>query len=46
LPGWSCTLLRRWAQWRAESHHADVRAQTLNNERETDRLLAFAGRSE
>jgi preprotein translocase subunit SecA len=46
LPAWCVGLLRRWAQWRAESHHADVRAQTLANERETDRLLAFAGRSE
>jgi preprotein translocase subunit SecA len=46
LPGWSVALLRRWAQYCAEAHHADVRAQTLGRERDTDRLLAFAGRSE
>jgi preprotein translocase subunit SecA len=46
LPGWSVALLRHWAQSRAEAHHADVRAQTLGRERDTDRLLAFAGRSE
>jgi preprotein translocase subunit SecA len=46
LAGWSVALLRRWAQARAEAHHADVRAQTLARERDTDRLLAFAGRPE
>ena len=46
LPGWCAWLLRRWAQSRAESHHAEVRAHTLSRERETDRLLAFAGRPE
>ena len=46
LPGWCAALLRGWAQRRAESHHAQVRSQTLSRERDTDRLLAFAGRPE
>lgn len=46
LPGWCVKLLRHWAQYRAEAHHADVRAQTLSSERQNDRLLAFAGRPE
>ena len=39
-------LLRRLAQGAAESHHAEVRRHTLAQERQTDRLLAFAGRPE
>jgi preprotein translocase subunit SecA len=46
LPRWCAALLRRWSQWRAETHHAEVRAQTLSRERDSDRLLAFAGRAE
>ncbi|CAN7323036.1 hypothetical protein LJR039_001643 [Pseudorhodoferax sp. LjRoot39] len=46
LPGWAAHALRRWAQRRAEAHHADVRRQTLGHERDNDRLLAFAGRPE
>lgn len=46
LPDWAARALRRWAQQRAEAHHADVRRQTLSHERDTDRLLAFAGRPE
>jgi preprotein translocase subunit SecA len=42
----SALLLRRWAQRRAEAHHAAIRRQTLTQERQTDRLLAFAGRPE
>jgi preprotein translocase subunit SecA len=39
-------LLRRWAQRAAESHHAEIRRNTLAQERQTDRMLAFAGRPE
>jgi preprotein translocase subunit SecA len=39
-------LLQRWAQRAAETHHAEIRRHTLAQERETDRLLAFAGRPE
>ncbi len=46
LPDWAARALRYWAQQRAEAHHADVRRQTLSHERDTDRLLAFAGRPE
>jgi len=39
-------VLRRWAQHAAERHHAQTRRHTLTQERQTDRLLAFAGRPE
>ena len=42
----AAALLRRMAQQAAESHHAEVRRHTLAQERQTDRLLAFAGRPE
>ena len=46
LPAWAAWALRRWAQQCAESHHAEVRRQTLERERENDRMLAFAGQPE
>ncbi|MCV2361696.1 hypothetical protein LNV08_22260 [Paucibacter sp. TC2R-5] len=46
LPGWTAALLRRVAQQAAEAHHAEIRRHTLAQERETDRLLAFAGQPE
>ena len=46
VAGWAAALLRRWAQGAAQSHHAQVRRHTLAQERQTDRLLAFAGRPE
>ena len=46
LPSWVAALLRRAAQRAAEAHHAEIRRHTLAQERETDRLLAFAGQPE
>jgi preprotein translocase subunit SecA len=46
LPRWAAALLRRAAQRAAEAHHAEIRRHTLQQERQTDRLLAFAGRPE
>jgi len=44
-PLWAIAL-QRLAQHTAEAHHAAVRRHTLEQERTTDRLLAFAGRPE
>jgi preprotein translocase subunit SecA len=44
-PMWA-RVLRWWAQTAAERHHAETRQQTLEQEKTTDRLLAFAGRPE
>jgi preprotein translocase subunit SecA len=39
-------VLRWVAQQRAESHHLEVRMQTLKHDRQIARLLAFSGRGE
>lgn len=36
--------LRRWAQARAERHHARIRRHTLEQDQHLDRWLAFTGR--
>lgn len=43
-PPWLLRLLRRHVQSRAENHHARIREQTLNQDRQIDRMLAFSGK--
>jgi preprotein translocase subunit SecA len=44
-PAWQGGLLRRVAQSRAAGHDSAVRRQTLANDRQQDRRLAFSGRA-
>jgi preprotein translocase subunit SecA len=46
LPAWATEWLRRVAQDAAERRNADMRMQTLKNDRQLSRLLAFSGRGE
>jgi preprotein translocase subunit SecA len=46
LPAWATEWLRRVAQSAAERRHAEVRMQTLKQDRQLSRLLAFSGRGE
>jgi preprotein translocase subunit SecA len=43
-PAWLVRLWRVASQSKAERHHARIREQTLNLDRQIDRMLAFAGR--
>lgn len=43
-PAWWVRLSGLAAQAKAERHHARIREQTLNFDRQVDRMLAFAGR--
>ena len=46
LPPWLTEWLRRTAQGAAERRNADIRLQTLKQDRQLSRLLAFSGRGE
>jgi preprotein translocase subunit SecA len=46
LPTWATEILRRVAQGSAEARHRDVRLQTLQQDRQLAKILAFSGRGE
>jgi preprotein translocase subunit SecA len=46
LPPWATELLRRVAQAAAEARHRDIRMQTLRQDRQLSKILAFSGRGE
>ncbi len=46
LPPWATEILRWVAQGSAEARHRDVRLQTLQQDRQLAKILAFSGRGE
>jgi preprotein translocase subunit SecA len=43
-PAWLIRLVRRQVQAQAEAHHARIREQTLSQDQQIDRMLAFSGK--